>query len=145
MANQIGFLEYADQMESSDQKPELLLRWKKFILGLDNRYRDLLKELLSFHDGIFASAEEVINRAKEAIEDLVLPSEEDVAEGNLLRLKQDWTKLKVVEGASPFPCSSLSLLFLFMYGTLLEMMVFWFLAFTSVLSLHCQCYVHYIL
>ena len=99
-------------MESSDQKLDLLLRWKKFILGLDDQYCGLLKELLSHHEDMYASAEEVVSRSKEAIEDVVLPLEEDVSEEDLLGLKQSRTKLKVLEDASFLPFSAHLILFL---------------------------------
>ena len=95
MANQISFLECADQVESSDQKPDLLLHWEKFVLGLDNQYRDLLNKLLSCLEEITASAEEVVSRGKEAVEDIVLPLEGDVTEEDLPGLRKKWKRLKV--------------------------------------------------
>ena len=118
MANQIGFLDCADQLESSDQKPELLLRWKQFIHGLNSQYHDRIKELLSCHESIFAAAEEVISRGKEAIGDIVLPSEGELAEEGLLRLKKNRTKLKVLESLSSLLLCP-SLLFFFSLMVLL--------------------------
>ena len=102
LANQTGFLECAFQLESSDQKLDLLLRWKKFILALDSRFHDLLKELLSYDERIYASVEAVVNKGKEAIEDEALFPEGDVDDGVLLSLKPKWTKLKVLEVVSLF-------------------------------------------